>query len=141
MAAFKMLGDILLGSGWTTAISEAGVASIGTADSFLKASHVTKTRHAHQISAASLYLLLNDAYTACIQAEGVILSLEEWCCLRTNESPQFKYWYQILLLEIDVLIFIRSIRDSNFSLYKDALANLAPWFFALDHTNYVRYIS
>ena len=34
MAAFKMLGDILAGSGWTTALSEAGVASLGTADSF-----------------------------------------------------------------------------------------------------------
>ena len=43
--------------GWTTALSEARVASLGTANSFLKASHITKTRHAHQVSAASLFIL------------------------------------------------------------------------------------
>ena len=47
MAAFKVLGNWLEGSGWTTAITNAEIATSGVADSFLKASHLTKTRHAH----------------------------------------------------------------------------------------------
>ena len=35
------LGDVLEDSGWTTALSEAEVASSGTADSFLKVAHLT----------------------------------------------------------------------------------------------------
>ncbi len=46
MAALKTLGDLLEGSGWTGALVQAGVATSGTADSFLKASHVTRTRRA-----------------------------------------------------------------------------------------------
>ena len=53
-SALKTLGYILKDSEWTKALIKAGVASPGTADSFLKASHVTR---AHQISAGSLYLL------------------------------------------------------------------------------------
>ena len=58
IAAFKVLGEWLEASGWTHALTQADVASSGTADSFLKASHVTKTCRAHQINACSLYILL-----------------------------------------------------------------------------------
>ena len=59
MAALKLIGDLLAGSGWTAALVEAGIATSGTADSFLKVSHVTKTCHAHKVNAGSLYMLLN----------------------------------------------------------------------------------
>ena len=44
MALWSVLGDFLDGSGWTVALTEADVASSGVADSFLKASHLTRTR-------------------------------------------------------------------------------------------------
>lgn len=44
MALWSVLGDLLAGSGWTTALSETKVASFGVADSFLKATHLTRTR-------------------------------------------------------------------------------------------------
>ena len=47
MAALKTIGDWLKDSGWSLAISEADIPSSGTADSFLHAAHVTKTRSAH----------------------------------------------------------------------------------------------
>ena len=37
-------------SGQTTALVQAEVATSGTTDSFLKGSHLTRTRHAHQFS-------------------------------------------------------------------------------------------
>ena len=42
MAALKSLGTLLEDSGWTSAIVEAGLASSGTAESFLITSSVTK---------------------------------------------------------------------------------------------------
>lgn len=47
MAMLKLLGDWLKDSGWTNALVQADIASSGTANSFIHASHVTKTRHAH----------------------------------------------------------------------------------------------
>ena len=51
MATLKLLGDWLEDSGWTNALVQAEIASSGTANSFIHASHVTKTRHAHQVTA------------------------------------------------------------------------------------------
>ena len=62
MTAFKVIGNWLDESGWTTAIFNAGIATSGVADSLLKAAHVTRTRHAHQITAVSLSILQHDAY-------------------------------------------------------------------------------
>ena len=42
-------------------------------------------------------------------------------------------------LEMIVLLFVRSIRESNFFLYIDTLKQLVPWFFALDRTHYARW--
>lgn len=62
MAAFKLLGDLLKGSGWVTALSEADVASLGTAKSFLTVSNLAKTRQAHQITACCLYNLIKKRH-------------------------------------------------------------------------------
>ena len=44
MAALKMLGDWLKGSGWVQVLVQAEITTPGTADSFLKAAHVARTR-------------------------------------------------------------------------------------------------
>ncbi len=54
MALWSTLGDILEGSGWTTALIEAEEASSGTADSFVKVLHLTRTMHAQQIALQQL---------------------------------------------------------------------------------------
>jgi len=55
MASLRTIGDILDGSGWTDALTQADIASAGICEGFLHASHVTKTRRAHQVTAAALY--------------------------------------------------------------------------------------
>ena len=130
MAAFKVLGEWLEASGWTPALTQADVASSGTAYSFLKASHVTKTRCAHQITACSLYILLQAAYKeyALGCSEGTISDFESWCDRMSTEKPHFQFWYLTLLLELDIFTFIRSIREGNFSLYLSSLAKRIPCF-------------
>ena len=113
MSAFKLLGDWLEDSGWIDVIVQAKVASPGIADSFLKASHLTKTRHAHQVTASSLYILLRrsyESYTMSLMPEESPLTFEEWCCQRSQDIPQFNFWYTTLRLELLVLTFIRSLR-------------------------------
>ena len=57
-----MLGDYLAGSGWTTALTDANITTSGTADSFLKSSHLTRTLHAHQITCVALHTLQHQAF-------------------------------------------------------------------------------
>ncbi|GFO04547.1 hypothetical protein PoB_003105200 [Plakobranchus ocellatus] len=56
--------DLLDGSGWAHALTQANIATPGTAESFLKTAHVTWTRHAHQVTASALSILLHTAYDA-----------------------------------------------------------------------------
>ena len=62
MTANKVLGHWLEGSGWIEALQQAEIATPGIAESFLKASHVTRTRHAHQVTVCALHILLRKAY-------------------------------------------------------------------------------
>ena len=143
MAFLKAIGGWLEGSGWTAALTEANVASAGTADSFLKATNVTRKRRAHQIRASTLYVLLTKSYTSYKESlgpEADVVSFTDWCLKKVTSFPQFHFWYLTLQLELLLLAFVRSFREANFELYIDALSKMVPWFFSLDHTNYARWL-
>ncbi len=117
---------------------QADIASVGTADSLIKVSHVTKTRHAHQITAASIHDLLYKAYADSTSKPAEHMTLERWCELQSQQNPQFDYWLKTLSLEIILLLYTRAIREGNFQLYIESLSKFIPWMFALNHTHYSR---
>ena len=67
MAIWNTFGDYLEASGWATALIQVDIASSGVADSFLKASHLTRTRHAHQVSVLALSKIQQTAF---LQSNG-----------------------------------------------------------------------
>jgi hypothetical protein len=136
MVVLKCLGDWLEKSGWTEVLVEANIATAGVADSYLKASHVTRTRRAHQVTACALYILQHKVYAEYTGSLG----FDEWCKEHTNTSPQFQYWSITLQLEILLLLYVRSLREGNFQLYVESIAKIAQWCFALDHTHYARWL-
>lgn len=77
MASLATIGDLLDGSGWTHALAQANIATPGTAESFLKTAHVTRTRHAHQVTASALSILLHMAYDAYSWEESEPKSFDE----------------------------------------------------------------
>ena len=144
MAAFKLLGDWLDGSGWTSALVAAEVATGGVADSFIKATHVTRTRRVHQVTATCLFILQSKAYSdylGTLENGEEPLQFTDWVNKMSKERPQFLYWNRVLFLELCVLQLVRAIREGNFSLYKTSLVSLVPWMFSLDHINYARWMS
>ena len=56
------IGDWLEGSGWIDLLVKSSINSPGRAESLLRGNQVKRTRYAHQVSCAGLYLLLIDAY-------------------------------------------------------------------------------
>ena len=126
MALWNTL-DVLEDSGWTTALTEAEVASSGTADSFLKVVHLTRTRHAHQITLLTLNKLQKEAFSQSESNESEV----EWRNKHVPKSPTFMFWDFILRYESLILIFVRAHREKNFSLYVEVLEKLTPLFFCL----------
>lgn len=102
MAAFYTLGTCLKESGWTSAIVQAKIAMPGPADSFIKAAHRIKTRHAHQITAVILSILQHKAYQTYIDnvaEEESELEFEAWEKQCIAESQYFQYWCLTLKLQ------------------------------------------
>ena len=77
MASLATIGYLLDGSGWTHALAQAYIATPGTAESFLKTTHVTRTRHAHQVTASALSILLHTAYDVYSYEESEPNSFDE----------------------------------------------------------------
>ena len=93
MAALKTVGDWLKGSGWVEALVQADIATAGTADSFLSVAHVARTRRAHQVTLAALYILKYCAYNSyCLSNGQDVLEFKQWCCQREEVCPHFQYW-------------------------------------------------
>ena len=144
MAAWRAVGDLLEASGWTSAITQANIASSGMADLFLKASHISRTRHAHQVTACGLHILMCSAYADYINGmaeSDVKLDFDKWKKAKARDCPQFKYWSLILKVELIVLMFVHSLREGSFSLYEESIRQLLPFFFALDKYNYSRWLT
>ncbi|KAG1681093.1 Atrial natriuretic peptide receptor 2 [Nymphon striatum] len=57
-----------------------------------------------------------------------------------NNSPVSQYWSIVLHLELLLNVYVRSLRQASFTMYLDALTELACWFHAMDHMNYARWI-
>ena len=139
MALWNTLGDVLEGSGWTAALTQSDVASPGTADSYLKATHLTRTRHAHQVTLLTLHQLRKEAFMLTYGSNDEE-SVKDWRDGMQKNSPTFMYWNLIMRYETLILIFVRAHREKNFPLYVEVLEELTPLFFALDHVNYARWM-
>ncbi|XP_063544202.1 uncharacterized protein LOC134752421 [Cydia strobilella] len=107
MAALRLIGQWLSGSGWVEALVQANVTTQGRSESMLTASHVTRTRYAHQVTAAALYYLQKEAYQAQLdvgdEAQGPLITFGEWRLEKCASTPQFKYWDLVLNLELMIL--------------------------------------
>ena len=103
------------------------MATPGTADSFLKATHVSRTRHTHQSTAGALNVLMYNAYQEYCERldEGDDpLELKAWYLIREAECPQFQYWSITLQFELTIQVFVKSLCERNFRLCIDPLTAL-----------------
>ncbi|KAJ2938093.1 hypothetical protein O0L34_g19419 [Tuta absoluta] len=136
-AFLGIIGQYMAGCGWISVVVNAGMTARGTAEALLKVTQVKKSRTAHEITAAALYKLLNEAH----HADSTDISLESWADEKTAELPTFKFWLTSLKLEVLLLFFVRSIREGNYNSFKECLKEMMPWFFIFHHPNYARWLS
>ena len=89
------------------------------------------------MTAAVLHSLLEEAY----EHDDSDLEMNEWVAEKSKENATFYFWLQLLNLEILLLLFVKSVRLSDYQLYKDCLRRTLPWFFLFDRQNYSRWLT
>ena len=92
-------------------------------------------RHAYQVTVLALQKLKREAFSQ----RGDEEQISAWEDQRRRRSPTFLFWNIIIEYETLVLIVVRAHRQRNLSLYIEAMEELIPLFFALDHVNYARW--
>ena len=85
-----------------------------------------------QVAICVIYKLLKEAH-AHSQSN---LSLFDWLEEKSKINQMAYYWRLILNFQIQVLIFVRSVRTGNILLYRETFFYFLKWFFALDKYNY-----
>ena len=124
MALLKMVRHWLKSSGWDSALVQADITTSGRADAILKASHITRSCYAHQVSACTLHILQQRAYKASIVDNSEPDDFTTWVQKQCEAHPQFLFWSTALELELLVLEFVRSTRKGNFPLYIQIVGKL-----------------
>ena len=132
MCFWTNLGKLLEKSGWDEALTEAEVFSSGRAQSVVHASHLKRTRFAHEISVVAFTKLKTQAYIESNTTETFI----EWNQTRCQQSQTFFFWDLILRIQMWILMFVRAHREQNFELYINTMEKLVGLFFSLDAINY-----
>jgi len=101
-AWLRLLGKWMQACGWTDIMVECDIATAGVAESLLSVSHVTRARHAHEVTAAALHMLLMSAYNNASSLD----SFDAWCAQRCTDSVQFHHWFICFKLQISSLCLL-----------------------------------
>ena len=136
MALLSLIGDWLESSGWVETLVKSSISTLAKASSFLKGSHPKRSRYAHQVTCASLSLLMNEAY----ENSNDHGDLTAWIDIQKQRSIQFSHWTTVLELESTLLSFVKSLRVGDFQVFLTCLEKIAAWMFAIDHVHYARWL-
>ena len=131
-----VVGQLIKGSGIDEIMNSCGMSIVG-ADALVTVNHIKRARYYLQVVACTIYTKLKSAYLDSNSDEPMLA----WLNGKSEESEMCYYWKIILELMVDVLIFVRSIREGRFLLYVSSLRKLIIWYFALDHYHYARWLS
>ena len=108
-------GELIKGSGLENILSNIDMSIIGTGD-LIHANHIKQARYCLQVSLCALFLKLKDAK----DKSGLTLSSLEWLEQSKIQNEMCYYWYLIMVLQPDILFYVRSLRESNYKLLIDA---------------------
>ena len=104
--------DLLEGSGRAAFMASANVTTEGRVDTLQSGSHTSRAQWAHRVSAAALFCLQSQAFTACkdnLEVDNITAKpFHEWCADMESSHPQFFYWGKALKLEVLFLQFMQS---------------------------------
>jgi hypothetical protein len=119
--ALKAHSTMIKGTGLEDIIKQAGLKK--------------KARYTLQVIAVCLFKMLKVAY---MDDDSHDDTIDQWA--QRQDHVMLKYWYGILNHEMHILMLVRSFRESTLSLMMSSCERLAEIFFALDHTQYARWL-
>ena len=123
-AGLSAHGLLIKGTGLDSIIESSALTTIGLVTALCDANSIKKARYTIQVVSCTFYKLLRKAFEESSYSED---EFDEWL-RHMKKNTSFKYWYNVLRLEKNILLLVRSLRQSNFLLFISTLQHLAPVF-------------
>ena len=129
-------GQLIHGSGLPEVLSQCSLATIGVSV-VVDVNQIKRARYCIQVNLCALYQKLCVA----VKKDESPLHPLQWLGEKSKTSGMCYFWRMVTNLQIEILIFVRSLREGNFPVYVQTMRNLLKWFFALDHYNYAWWLT
>ena len=129
-------GQLIRGSGLHEILKVNKFALLGT-NAIVDVSDIKRARYCVQVAVCAMYGKLKNA----VVKDGSSLSPLEWLKSKVNESDMCYYWHLVINMQLQIFLFIRSIREGNFPVYVASIRALIKWLFVFDHYNYSIWLS
>ena len=127
-------GELVAGSGLAKILENNNLSLIGASSANLDVNNIKRARYYLQVSVCAVYKKLKEAHSkSCSE-----LPILQWLDERAHTSEMCLYWKLIINLQLEILMFVRSLREGSFNLCKECILAGLKWFFALDKYNYAR---
>ena len=117
-------------------MTSCGLFIVGT-DSLVLVNHIKRTRYCIQVAACDMFSLLTSAH----EEIGSKATMLQWLKNQNEKSEIYHYWHIITGLMLNLLIFVRSVMEGNFSLHASSLKKVVKWCYACDHYNHVCWVT
>ena len=109
-------GQFIEGSGLREILETCLLATVGVG-AVVDVNQIKRARYCVQVTLCSLYGKLVDA----VKADGSTLDPWKWLEEKSLSSSMAHYWSFVINLQIEILVFLGSIREVNFPLYVQSL--------------------
>ena len=135
----SLYGELIKETGLLEILPQHNFSTIGTSGLSTPAdvTSIKRARYCLQVSLCALYIKLRQT----VRAESLEISPLEWLDIRSSTSQMCFFWKMVMNFEINVLIFVRSIREGNFEVYIESLRKVINWYFILDKYHYARWLA
>ena len=121
----EAIGNWMEGSGWCKIYNYSSISTSGRVESSLYYSGVAgikRSRYAHEVTLASLATLAEIDFD-----NSYDLDFKTWRSKLSNQSPTAKFWFSVMDMDKILFMFIRSLRESNFDLFRRSLEEIITW--------------
>ena len=123
-------GQLIEGTGLPEILEQHKFSTIGLSAA-IDLRSIKRARYCVQMILCVLYMKLEDAVSEC----GSTLEPFDWLNQQTANNEMCFYWKMMMEFQMQILMLVRSIRESNFKLYVEVLRKVIRWYFVFDHFN------
>ena len=128
----EIYGQLTAGSALAHFLDQAKVSFTGAGNEVVNLLQITSARYLLQVCLCTEHNAMRVVFDSSESTDCIQDKMEE----RASESRMFHYWKIIFDLQVLILMFIRSERERDLTLYVQVLQSIIKYSFAFNHYNY-----